>query len=119
MYVAYGACSPDSVPSPTGRRSGPGARSASARRWASPASACIATVLASLPYYVAGFADQPAASGLYDYDGPAELWNVLVTIGHGVMFVVVLAFAGLWLRSLRDDDAGPPTTRGRARRWSG
>ena len=40
----------------------------------------LATVLASLPYYVAGFADQPAASGTYDYDGPAELWNVLV---HG------------------------------------
>ncbi len=64
----------------------------------------IATVLAALPYYVAGFADQPAASGLYDYEGPAELWNVLVTVGHGLMFVVVLAFAGLWLRSLRGDD---------------
>ena len=67
----------------------------------------LATVLASLPYYVAGFADQPAASGTYDYDGPAELWNVLVTLGHALMAVVVLAFVGLWLKSdrVRDADA--------------
>ena len=65
----------------------------------------LATVLASLPYYVAGFADQPAASGTYNYDGPAEVWNVLVTIGHGLMAVVVLAFVGLWLKSDRDRNA--------------
>ena len=65
----------------------------------------IATVLAALPYYVAGFADQPAAAGEYDYAGPAELWNVLVTVGHGLMFLVVIAYAGLWLRSVRDDGA--------------
>ena len=61
----------------------------------------LATVLASLPYYVAGFADQPAASGTYDYDGPSEVWNVLVTLGHGLMAVVVLMFVGLWLKSDR------------------
>ncbi|MET0577711.1 MAG: cbb3-type cytochrome c oxidase subunit I, partial [Ilumatobacteraceae bacterium] len=67
----------------------------------------LATVLASLPYYVAGFADQPAASGTYDYDGPAEVWNVLVTLGHGLFAVVVLAFVALWLKSdrVRDTDA--------------
>ena len=64
----------------------------------------LATILASLPYYVAGFADQPAASGTYDYGGPAEVWNVLVTIGHVLMLVVVLAFGALWLRPRRDGD---------------
>jgi heme/copper-type cytochrome/quinol oxidase subunit 1 len=64
----------------------------------------VATILASLPYYAAGFADQPAASGTYDYGGPAEVWNVLVMIGHILMLVVVLAFLALWLRPRRDDD---------------
>ena len=61
----------------------------------------IATVLASLPYYVAGFADQPAASPTYDYGGPAELWNALVLVGHGLMLLTVLAFAGLGAKALR------------------
>jgi heme/copper-type cytochrome/quinol oxidase subunit 1 len=69
----------------------------------------LATVLAALPYYIAGFADQPAASGAYDYSGPSELWNVLVTVGHGLMAVVILGFVGLAAKSLRsgplaDDD---------------
>ncbi len=51
----------------------------------------LATILASLPYYIAGFADQPAASGTYDYDGPSAVWNVAVTAGHFLMFIVVLA----------------------------
>jgi heme/copper-type cytochrome/quinol oxidase subunit 1 len=61
----------------------------------------LATVLAALPYYIAGFADQPAASGVYDYSGPAELWNVLVTVGHGLMGVVLLGFIALAARTLR------------------
>jgi heme/copper-type cytochrome/quinol oxidase subunit 1 len=65
----------------------------------------LATVLAALPYYVAGFADQPAASAVYDYDGPAELWNVLVTVGHGLMGVVLLGFIALAAKTLR---AGVP-----------
>ena len=64
----------------------------------------IATVLASLPYYAAGFADQPAASPTYDYGGPAELWNVLVLVGHGLMLLTVLAFAGLGAKVLRRGD---------------
>jgi hypothetical protein len=35
-------------------------------------SACSATVLASFPYYIAGFADQPAGSPVYDYSGLAR-----------------------------------------------
>jgi heme/copper-type cytochrome/quinol oxidase subunit 1 len=61
----------------------------------------LATVLAALPYYIAGLADQPAGSGVYDYSGPAELWNVLVTVGHGLMGVVLLGFIALAARTLR------------------
>ncbi len=64
----------------------------------------IATVLASLPYYVAGFADQPAASPTYDYGGPAELWNALVLVGHALMLLTVLAFAGLGAKARRARD---------------
>jgi cytochrome o ubiquinol oxidase subunit 1 len=69
----------------------------------------LATILASLPYYIAGFADQPAVSDIYDYDGPSALWNLAVTVGHGLMALVVVAYLGLLARSARhgepaDDD---------------
>jgi heme/copper-type cytochrome/quinol oxidase subunit 1 len=60
----------------------------------------LAGLLASLPYDIAGFADQPAASGVYDYSGPAELWNMLVTVGHGLMGVVLLGFIALAAKAL-------------------
>jgi len=61
----------------------------------------LATVLASFPYYIAGFADQPAAAAEFDYGGPAALWNVAVTAGHALMGLVVLAFLGLVAKALR------------------
>ena len=61
----------------------------------------LGAVLASLPYYIAGFADQPAKDVSFDYSGPHELWNTLATIGHGLMALTVLAFAGLALTSFR------------------
>jgi heme/copper-type cytochrome/quinol oxidase subunit 1 len=64
----------------------------------------LAAVLASVPYLIAGFADQPANSSTYEYGGPTAVWNVLVTIGHLLMLVVVLGFAGLALRRSHDDD---------------
>ncbi|MFV0306400.1 MAG: cbb3-type cytochrome c oxidase subunit I [Desertimonas sp.] len=60
----------------------------------------IATVLAAAPYLIAGFADQPAGTGIYDYDGPAALWNVLVTVGHALMAVVIVGFLGLVVQAL-------------------
>jgi heme/copper-type cytochrome/quinol oxidase subunit 1 len=79
----------------------------------------LATVLASLPYYVAGFADQPASAGVYDYAGPSALWNVLVTIGHLLMFVTVLAFIGLALRPTRDAAAvGDDPWRAQTLEWT-
>jgi heme/copper-type cytochrome/quinol oxidase subunit 1 len=67
--------------------------------------AFIATVLAALPYYVAGFAKQPAGSTLFDYDGPQGLWNVLSTAGHFLMVLTVLAFVGLAAQSFRNGAA--------------
>ena len=79
----------------------------------------LATVLAALPYYIAGFADQPAASGVYDYGGPAELWNVLVTVGHGLMGVVLLGFIALAARTLRSGEpAGDDPWEGQTLEWS-
>jgi len=62
-----------------------------------------ATVLASLPYYVAGFADQPAGSAVYSYSGPDSLWNLLVLIGHVLMALTVLAVIALALRTFTGD----------------
>ena len=64
----------------------------------------LATILASLPYYVAGFADQPAGAVSFSYGGPHALWNTLATIGHGLMVLTVLAFIGLAMRGFRDGD---------------
>lgn len=61
----------------------------------------LAVVLSSLPYYIAGFADQPAGTVTFDYAGPKGLWNVLVTVGHGAMLVTVASFIGLALGGFR------------------
>jgi heme/copper-type cytochrome/quinol oxidase subunit 1 len=64
----------------------------------------LGAVLASLPYYIAGFADQPAGAVSFDYSGPHALWNTLATIGHGLMALTVLAFAGLALKSFNSGE---------------
>ncbi len=66
----------------------------------------IATVLASLPHYVAGFLDQPAnaASG-YDDAGVVGVANLLVAVGHALMLVTVLAFVALVVGSRRGNVA--------------
>ena len=61
----------------------------------------LAVVLSSLPYYVAGFADQPAGTVTFDYSGPQSLWNILVTVGHGAMLLTVVSFIGLALGGFR------------------
>jgi cytochrome c oxidase subunit 1 len=60
----------------------------------------LGAALAAGPLLVAGFADQPAASAVYDYDGPSQLWNALSTAGHALIGLVVLAFLGLALKAL-------------------
>ncbi len=60
-----------------------------------------ATVLATLPYYAAGFADQPADATVFDYGGPQNLWNILVAVGHAMMVLTVVGFVGLAMHSFR------------------
>ncbi|MCU1361985.1 MAG: putative cytochrome c oxidase subunit, partial [Ilumatobacteraceae bacterium] len=66
----------------------------------------LATVLAAFPYYIAGFAKQPAGVTEFDYDGPQNLWNTLSAIGHVLMVLTVLAFIGLAIKAFR---SGPLT----------
>jgi len=62
----------------------------------------LATVLASLPYFIAGFADQPAnVANSFDYSGPIWLWNSLVGVGHALMALVVFLFFALATKSFR------------------
>ena len=64
----------------------------------------VATVLASLPHYLAGFLDQPAAAASgFDDSGFVGLANLVVALGHAVMTLVVLSFVGLVVRSRRGD----------------
>ena len=66
-----------------------------------------ATILASLPMYVAGFADQPANAISFDYSGPQNLWNLLAMAGHFLMALTVLAFIGLAVKNfMRGEAAG-------------
>lgn len=61
-----------------------------------------ATVLASLPYFIVGFAHQAANSVTdFEYGGPHALWNALVSVGHALMAVVVIGFAAVVLRPSR------------------
>jgi len=70
----------------------------------------LATVLASLPFFIAGLADQPAATVTgFQYSGPAWLWNSLVTVGHLMMTLVVLSFIGLAMKSFRKGELNTAT----------
>ena len=73
----------------------------------------IATVLSSLPHYIAGFLDQPAATAVgYDDSGFVGVANAIVGLGHALMVVVVLAFAGLIAKSRRGDAVADRYTQG-------
>jgi len=79
----------------------------------------LATILASLPYYIAGFADQPAGATTFSYSGPQELWNTLVAVGHGLMLLTVVAFVGLALKSFATGDhAGDDPWDGQTLEWA-
>jgi heme/copper-type cytochrome/quinol oxidase subunit 1 len=62
--------------------------------------ALLAIGLDSIPYFVAGFADQPASlvNG-FSYSGPQDLWNALTCAGFVVMLLASIAFIGLALKS--------------------
>ncbi|NBN90263.1 MAG: hypothetical protein EBV24_08175 [Actinobacteria bacterium] len=80
----------------------------------------LGTVLASLPLYVAGFANQPA--GVVDgftYGGPQELWNALAAIGQGVIALTVILFILTALRAFRSGEvAGDDPWDAQTLEWS-
>ena len=66
--------------------------------------AFLGTVLAPLPMYFAGFANQPAnVANNFSYSGPQELWNTASAAGHALVAVSVLLFV---LTALRAFTAG-------------
>jgi len=80
----------------------------------------LGTVLASLPFYVAGFAKQPADAVEFDYDGPQNIWNLAVTAGHLMMLFTVLAFVGLVVATMRSGrDADRDTNQAGDDPWDG
>lgn len=59
----------------------------------------MATVFASLPYYIAGFTNQTANSVADFKDAGANaLWNTSVTVGHVLMALVVIGFVSVVLK---------------------
>lgn len=76
--------------------------------------------LGSLPYMIAGFADQPAAlvNG-FSYSGPQALWNILTAIGFTLMLVFTGAFAALALKSFTSGEvAGDDPWDGTTLEWA-
>jgi heme/copper-type cytochrome/quinol oxidase subunit 1 len=63
----------------------------------------LATVLASFPYFIAGFADQPANAAEFSYSGPEALWNILVLAGHALMLLTVVGFVASAVAAFRSD----------------
>jgi heme/copper-type cytochrome/quinol oxidase subunit 1 len=61
--------------------------------------------LASVPYFIAGFLDQPGGSPTWSNAGPGEVLNALVVAGHAAFGLTALAFVGLVARARR---AGEP-----------
>lgn len=77
----------------------------------------IGTVLAALPMYIAGFADQQANSVKdFDYSGPAALWNGVSTIGHAMFALCVIAGIATAVKSFATGDrvSGNPWAEGSA-----
>jgi len=55
----------------------------------------------------------------FDYSGPQNLWNVLATIGSGLMVLTVLAFVGLMAQGFRKGDlAGDDPWDGQTLEWA-
>ena len=79
----------------------------------------LGAALASVPYLIAGFLDQPASSVLWDNDGPGELLNALVVAGHAAVGLTGLAFAGLAGKSWRSGErAGDDPWSGQTLEWA-
>jgi len=82
--------------------------------------AFLGTVLAALPMYIAGFANQPAGvvNG-FSYSGPAGLWNTASAAGHAIVAVTVLLFILTALRAFtQGENAGGDPWDAQTLEWS-
>ncbi|MEN9802500.1 MAG: hypothetical protein RLZ37_1625 [Actinomycetota bacterium] len=82
--------------------------------------AFLGTVLGSVPYMIAGFADQPAGvlDG-FEYSGPQELWNALTAVGFVLMLLATVAFIALAAKSfLTGESAGDDPWDGSTLEWA-
>ncbi len=90
----------------------------------------LGTILASLPLYVAGFLGQAGGIPANDADIGAlltiddveggSLWTVLSLVGHGLVALTIVAFAGLMLKILagRGDSVAANPYGGHTIEWS-
>jgi heme/copper-type cytochrome/quinol oxidase subunit 1 len=80
----------------------------------------VATILAALPYVLAGFLNQPYGATTWPHlDGPITLCNVLVTVGFGLLCLTVVAFGLLALRGFaRGPLAGDDPWEGQTLEWA-
>lgn len=82
--------------------------------------AFLGTFLAGLPYFVAGFADQPGNTAIgFSYDGPQDLWNIISTAGHALVLIAVLAFIATAVVGFRQGErAGDDPWNGQTLEWA-
>lgn len=80
----------------------------------------VGTVLSSLPYFVAGFANQPADQlGDFTYKGSPSLWNTLAALGHLAMLVVVLSVVALLIAAvIKGEQASDDPWNGQTLEWA-
>ncbi len=81
----------------------------------------LGTVLAAGSYFIAGFAKQPADSTTFDYGGPEKVWNIITTVGHGLVLFTVFAFVLLALSAFSGDQsnaAGDDPWDGQTLEWA-
>jgi heme/copper-type cytochrome/quinol oxidase subunit 1 len=61
-------------------------------------------VLAALPYYIAGFTDQPASRTTGSLGDNSQIWNSVAALGQAIFLLVIVAFVGLVVKSSRDGE---------------
>ena len=64
----------------------------------------LGVVLAALPYYIAGFTDQPAARMSGDLGDNSQIWNSVATLGQAIFLLFIVAFVGLVVKSSHSGD---------------
>ena len=64
----------------------------------------LGVVLAALPYYIAGFTNQPASRMTGDLGDNSQIWNSVAAIGQTIFLIFIFAFVGLVVKSSRSGE---------------